>query len=320
MRVYDKGFYTTMSLTCVGGIAAFSHLADIIANGYDFNSMIFMSSCIGVSLSAATKVPRLYKIHKEFHDIIKTEEYKDYKFLYDEFVTDIAKLFHNIGVKNDLSGAYLFKLCLDSGIFSEIRDVRFSTWENDIYDHFLDVMGGRVATGSYCCRHATSLLTDVINSMGGVAANVSVYSKFAARPGQDDLYANHLVCALVHNDKRVVVDPNISLNLFPAGGTGIIADKIKSINSIGIETLGSLITYEGRKTEFSTERDNKKNLKKIIKYPSLELDSDVFANYMGALDVVSKCANEIEEFHETQLPKIKRLSQLHNYLVPHGKK
>ena len=320
MREYDKGFCSTMSIACIGGIGFFAYLADIINNGYDLESSFFMSSCLGAGIAAATKVPRLYKIRKEFHDIMKTEEYKDYKFLYDEFVTDIAQFFHDIGVKSDLSGAYLFKLCLDSGIFSETRDVRFSIYENDIYDHFIDVMGGRVATGAYCCRHAASLLTDVINSMGGVAANVSVYSDFVALPGQDDLYANHLVCALVHNDKRVVVDPNISLNVFPAGGTGIIADKIKSINSIGIQTLGSLITYEGRKTEFSTERDNKKNLKKIIKYPSLQFDSEAVANYMGALDVVSKCADEIEDFHEVQLPKIKRISQLHNYLVPHSEK
>ena len=37
------------------------------------------------------------------------------------------------------------------------------------------MMGARVATGTFCCRHVASLVTDVINEMGGVACDVAVH-------------------------------------------------------------------------------------------------------------------------------------------------
>ena len=51
-----------------------------------------------------------------------------------------------MGVSSDLSGAFLCKMLIDGGILSEDK-VEYASYKKDCYDHFVDMMGSRVATG-----------------------------------------------------------------------------------------------------------------------------------------------------------------------------
>lgn len=72
---------------------------------------------------------------------MKKEEFKEEKKLYLEYVKDIAEFLKSIGVSSDLTGAFLCKMMIDSGVLSDEK-VEFASFKKDLYDHFTDMMGG----------------------------------------------------------------------------------------------------------------------------------------------------------------------------------
>ena len=318
MRAYDKEFYSNAYLLSIYGASYLSKSVNMLVNGSDFSDIVFVVGALGFTFASALNVARIYPKWQELHGIAKTEEFQEYVELYKEYVKDNSRFLSELGAKGDLSGAYLYKLLLDDGFFSENREVNVGSYKNDKYDRFLDVMGARVTTGAYCCRHAASLLTDIINGMGGVAANVSVVNKSFGHMNKNQFRPDHLVTALIHNDKCAMVDPLMHKDFFPVGATPIIDERRKTVNNIKAQSLASTILLEGRSSEYSIEQNNKKNFRKIMKNPSLQLNSDMMASYTLANDIFDRNRDEIETFYNDEVPKIKKLSMYNKKFTPYS--
>ena len=174
MYTFEKDFYEVAITGGIGLCGIASQIPQIILNGYEPINGSIISMGLGTSIGAFMKFPNRYKRGKIFHDVMNKKEFREEKKLYLEYVRDIAKFLKSIGASPDLTGAFLCKMMVDSGVLSDEK-VEFASFKKDLYDHFTDIMGARVTTSTYCCRHIASLVTDVINEMGGVACDDSVH-------------------------------------------------------------------------------------------------------------------------------------------------
>ena len=314
MYSFEKDFYQTTLTGAVGVCGIVSQIPDIILNGYKplNGSILSMSTCY--FLSSGIRIPLHYKKWKKYHDVMKKDEFTEEKKLYLEYVKDIAEFLKSIGVSADLVGAYLCTLFIDEGVLSE-KDVEFASYKEDNYDKFVDMMGARVATGAFCCRHVASLVTDVINEMGGVACDVSVIR--SEKNEKKDFFANHLITGLEHDCKSVLFDPSIPMELLPIlGSIKFETQKGKIVTS---SFNGNLI-YKEESSDFDFERINKLNNKKLKSLEPLEVDDNMFGIYLEAFTTYLTHSREIEEFKMEELPKIKKLSKLNKIISPFSDK
>ena len=178
------------------------------------------------------------------------------------------------------------------------------------------MMGARVATGSFCCRHVASLVTDVINEMGGRACDVAVHR--CKTDDEKDLYANHLITGIEQDNKAVLFDPSVPSYLLPI--SGLIEFKTQK-GKIVTKTLDEEYCYEERLSEHDFEKVNRKNIKKLKSLEALEVDVENLQEfYMKAFSIFLRSCDEIFEFRDRELPKIKTLSKLNKIITPHYEK
>lgn len=267
----------------------------------------FMAANFGVSAVLFYLKYRQYKY-------LDTPEYKEYVDLYEEFISDIAKMYKELGFKGDFSTSIVLKQCLDSGIFS-VEPVKYTLYEDD-KDKLCRYSGGRVATGSCCCRHSASFMADVLTATGGLAPKISVY--FGDETDEKKIYKpNHLVTGTLLNDKKVIIDPTVNLlSLWHHG-----------IYQFDSEYKGKMTTAKSQdETRFylmdsvyAKETDKGKSLKEFMKC-SGDIDEEelVDAFLAGTLDAC-KYNDEFIIFHNDEKKKILQLSKLSNVVAPHGR-
>lgn len=250
-------------------------------------------------------------------EFMKSPLCQEYLGLYDEFTSDVAKMYSDLGVKAGIDLAVAYKLCLESGIFSSDYTDRYALFENDS-DKFIALLGGRVTTGAHCCRHSTSLFSDVSCKMPkGLSPKVSVYL------GDDydkkkRFVGNHLVSGIVHKNKKMLFDTTSSFNnLFADGLVYIQEGKLRGHNTAenvtGIKMVFVPNGYDNRRFLNTDIFDQ------FMELESVKDSSEIFDDYMNSMfQNVEKLA-EFKDFHEEEKPKILQLSNLSKIVAPHGK-
>lgn len=287
-----------------------SGLAQIpfIADDDNFFNEIFMAINLGVGAL-------LFYLKCRKLGYMNTPEYKEYVALYDDVVSDIAKMYSELGFKGDFSTSVVFKHCLENGIFS-LEPVKYTLFESD-KEELYKYCGGRVATGKCCCRHNASLLADVLTEMGGISPKVSVY--FGEETDERKIYkSNHLVTGVLLNDKRVLVDPTTRLAIF--GERGIY--KFDSEYSGKMTTAKS---FDGTRfylmnSFYAKETDNGKSYREFMKHDSVtDLDELIEGLLQGTMNAC-RYNRDFVTFHNDEKPKILQLAKLSEVVAPHGKK
>lgn len=314
MYSFEKDFYEVAITSAVGICGIASQIPCIILNGYEPMNGSIMSMGFGTALGAGMRLPLRYKKWKIFHDVMKKEEFKKEKKLYLEYVKEIAEFLKSIGASSDLTGAFLCKMMIDSGILSEGK-VEFASFKKDLYDHFTDIMGARVTTGTFCCRHVASLVTDVINEMGGVACDVAVHR--CKTDEEKGLYANHLITGIEHENKSVLFDPSCPSFLLPFGG--LIEFKTQK-GKIVTKSFDEGYYYEEKLSEHDMEKINRTNLRRLKTLEPLEVEEEMLGNYLEAFTTYLRYSDEIDRFRVKEIPKIKKLSRLNKIVTPHYEK
>lgn len=314
MYTFEKDFYEVAITGGIGLCGIASQIPQIILNGYEPINGSIMSMGLGTSIGAFMRFPNRYKRWKIFHDVMNKKEFREEKKLYLEYVRDIAKFLKSVGASPDLTGAFLCRMMVDGGVLSDEK-VEFASFKKDLYDHFTDIMGARVATGTFCCRHIASLVTDVINEMGGVACDVSVHRcKVNEKRGE---YANHLITGLEHNKKSVLFDPSCPSFLLPFGS--LIEFKTQK-GKIVSKSFDEEYYYEEKISEHDMEKINRTNIKRLKSLEPLELDEEMLGNYLEAFTTYLRHCDEIDRFRVKEMPKIKKISKLNKIVTPHSEK
>ena len=269
-------------------------------------------------LSAAYLTYANYKkgIRKyDFHQLTQTDFYQEYVGLYKEFVDDICKMYKELNVSKGMETLHAYKICQENGIFSATGTDQYTTYEND-KDLFIQSLGGRVTTGRHCCRHNASLFSDISNNMGGLSPKISVY--LDAKPNKKLIFGpNHLVSGLIHNNKRLVVDPTSKLNEFYTDGLCFYKGEKALFRDVLENGFGAKYTI------VSAGYDNgalyNDNYDEFMKFPAIENPNELFDDYLEALLTATNLLPDFRDFHEEEKPKILQLSHLSEIVAPHGK-
>lgn len=248
---------------------------------------------------------------------VKSPICQEYLGLYDEFVSDVAKMYEELGIDPGLGSAVAFRFCLESGFFSKDKTDKYSLFEND-NDKFIAFLGGRVTTGRHCCRHSASLFSDINNKMKkGLSPKISVYldndfkRDFKLKP-------NHLVSGLVHKNKKLLFDSTtVFTNIF-ADGIAFIKDGRVMGRNVAENVTGSRFTFA------SDGYDNRRILNtdmydQFMALESVANENELFDDFMEAVLTVSQNVKDFSDFHEEEKPKILQLANLNTIISPHGK-
>lgn len=244
---------------------------------------------------------------------LDTPEYKEYVDLYEEFILDIAKMYKELGFKGDFSTSIVLKQCLDSGIFSE-KPVKYTVYQDDA-DRMTKYSGGRVTTGSCCCRHSASFMADVLTATGGVAPKISVY--FGDETDEKKIHsANHVVTGTLLNDKKVIIDPTVNLlSLWHHGIYQFDSEykgKMTTAKSLD-ETRFYLMD-----SVYAKETDKGKSLKKFMKCSSDIDEEELMDAFLDGTLSACRYNDEFIAFHNDEKKKILQLSRLSSVVAPHG--
>lgn len=245
---------------------------------------------------------------------LNTAEYKEYVAVYNEFVSDIAKMYKELGFKGDFSTSVVYKHCLESGIFS-VEPVEYTLYYDD-KDDVYRYCGGRVATGKCCCRHNASLLADVLTEMGGVAPKVSVY--LGEETNEKNIYrANHLVTGTLLNDKRLIVDPTVGLVDFWNHGAYLF-DREYSGKMTTVKSLDDTRFYL-LDPVYAKETDKGRSYKEFMKHDSDISSEELADSFFDGTMNACRYNDDFITFHHDEKKKILQLARLSSVVAPHGK-
>lgn len=295
--------------------AAFS-MIDAIIN-HSIPSAVSFLVGLGYGINSFARVPELNRRRKRLNEIINSDQYAECVELYSEYVSDIADLFKNLNFENNLASCFVYRYCLERGFFSKDSEFYYTVYK-DHFDNLVDLYGGSVATGAGCCRHTSALLTDVINEMGGTAANIPVINIYDGNNSRS-IYANHMLTGIVHNGKSLAVDTTTIFESFPFVGVLFFKDNKKK-NYVIVNPVYEECMYE-QKSSLLLEKSKKncERLKKVRDYSNYEGDLDEIIN-LYIETIIDCCVHEDDfiTFSHDEQPKIKRLSKLNEYIAPHG--
>lgn len=291
-------------------------MTDVIIN-HSIPSSVFFLVSLGYGINSFNRVLDLNKKRKRLNEIINSDQYAEYVELYSEYVSDIAGLFKNLNFENNLVSCFAYRYCLERGFLSKDSEFSYTIYK-DHFDSLVDLYGGSIATGAGCCRHTSALLTDVINGMGGTAANIPVINIYGGKNSRS-MYANHVLTGIVHNDKSLAVDTTTIFESFPFTGILFFKDNKKK-NYVIVNPVSEECMYEQKLSLlFDKSKKNCERLKKVRDYSNYEGDFDEIINLY--LETILDCCTHEDDFrtfsHDEQ-PKIKRLSKLNEYIAPHG--
>lgn len=278
-------------------------------NGW-INGVFFLSAAY-LSYKGFKRGVRKY----DFKQLTETAFYQDYVGLYNEFINDICKMYKDLNIDKGMESLLAYKICQENGIFSATGEDKYTIYEND-KDLFIQSLGGRVTTGRHCCRHNASLFSDIENRMGGLSPKISVYldaeahKKLMFRP-------NHLVSGLIHNNKRIVVDPTSHLNTFYTDGLCYYKGEKALFRDVLENGFGAKYTI------VSAGYDNgalyNDFYEEFMKFPAVDDSNELFEDYLEALVMATGLLPDFRDFHEEEKPKILQLSRLSEIVAPHGK-
>ena len=161
--------------------------------------------------------------------------------------------------------------------------------------------------------------------MGGKAATLSVNNDYQADMSKKEvnkLQVNHMVTSCVHDGVKIAFDPTVEISSGVLG-LGLFKFASSKYNKDIVTNYFSKADYLISNNEnFAEENMNK--LKEIGTFPNIdEIDKfdgkyftdlyiDVYCRFLRSLD-------DFNDFHCDEKPKIKRLANLNERVIPHGK-
>lgn len=305
-HVYE--FMHNMSLAFVNLAENKTFSSSILMMAYAYTYWKSLSSVVG-------------KTNKELKEEIKaTDYYKECMERYDEYLTIIANAFKSTDLTNPLEYSLLYTELLHLGYFSITDEYTYKIENYDKYN-LLELMGARVLEGPAICKHASVFLGNLLDKL-----NIQSYQQYckAGNIGKVKLYdffitkkANHLITAVIGDNKKIYVDPMNRSN--PLIDINFKRSDL-SIDRIIFPYQTEIGLYNFFTDDDSFNLVNGSLDKKYLQdFPldSLEKDEIEEMKYKTLQNLI--IYEEIfKETKQSQLENMKRIVELENMLVPHG--
>lgn len=144
--------------------------------------------------------------------IKNTDEFMDLEILYDEYITEIAKLIKMFGDLDIYEVSVLYIILLKNGILSKERSFNYHRYDED--NDYRSILGSRIASGYGVCRHESFNLLDVFNKLGYqnsyIACKADMHnSKFKNIPKLFSIFTKdtHGIGIIADSKEHLIVDP-----------------------------------------------------------------------------------------------------------------
>ena len=118
-------------------------------------------------------------------------------------------------------------------------------------------------------------------------------------------------------DKAVLFDPSAPLVLLPM--SGLLEFKTQK-GKIVTKSFDEEYCYEEKISEHDFEKVNRINLRKLKSLEPLDVSEEMSGEYLEAFTTYIRYSDEISDFKDKEMPKIKRLSKLNKIVTPYFEK
>ena len=134
---------------------------------------LMLIPCFNMSLSGYLSTKKFLKenfdkmniYYKIYEKLIKTETYNDCYVNYLSFIDQFATFLKQFGFKSSQEAIPFIQKIIDSGYLSvrgENKAISYRFGKDYIYE----LLGTRVLSGTFSCRHSVSFISDIMNTLG----------------------------------------------------------------------------------------------------------------------------------------------------------
>ena len=145
--------------------------------------------------------------YQEHELLLQSDEYKECIQLYNTFISEMAMFLRSFGFKDSKELVFFILHFYETGLItSHMREYHNYRYGKDL---LLEDFGVRAIDGRCVCRHTTSLFSDILNTYGIDACNLSVsviHGKDLDKTNLKRIKYNHMVNGIVENGKKYIFD------------------------------------------------------------------------------------------------------------------
>lgn len=232
--------------------------------------------------------------------IYNTDEFIKLENLYDEYITEIAKLIKDCGDLDIYTQGIIHKFLMGKGILSKKDDFSYKKFSND-KDYKYSELGARITHGNGVCRNIAANLNDVFNKLGYDSILVSCIvdaekSKIGNNPCLYTLYNLFTLLYKETNFHSIVAakDKNGSIIIDPTWETfGRLTNENNNILELR-RFISNVYEYKyclNHSFYNNIHLNNRKSLNKIIS-KSNYLDSFSYEELIQKFDIIIMFLNK----------------------------
>lgn len=301
------------SITVGAGLIALSYY--ILAKDMRYERIIHHNSC-----------------YDEFQKLLKdTKTYENCKSEYINYIHKFNTLIEQLDINNLMEIIVLFQKLFQEGYLFKDRKGRYNTdaVPNGSFNSMLELdelLGCRVSTGTYVCRHVSSLLNDILNS-NSIMRNNNISTTYAQVWITDEennmvnykknTAPNHAIILFKDNDKYVGYCPTMNCFISIEGyvdeikGTKIKAYDIsdKSIRYYGVISSYNDFKQDQIKDNTMNETDLNQLLISYLKSKE-KIDSYGKEPFTGFYINTKENLDNMSECIDAMVPKKNKVKQL----------
>jgi len=270
--------------------------------------IIIINSCVIISNLIRNLKSKLDNNYQLYEAITNSDEYHEFKELYDIFISNIAIFLKNFNFNNTK------ELCLFLLQMLESSNLSVSKKEYHIFkygkDILVDELGARIVTGKTVCRHTTSFYTDVLNKTGVTSCNLSVSMIKPNQINSKRINYNHMVNCILDNNEKYLFD-STSYNFF-----GTSKDK-------GLDDNYAISPIDNGICKIDQKRSiiiNPKSEREYVSLSNYQLQSisplEIIETSYYISEMYLRNYLMVEEFYNSTRNIIERLNYLINRLAP----
>ncbi len=267
------------------------------------------------SETAKTRYPyaNLIKILKS------TDTYQRCRYEYTTYIKEIAKLIKSFSFTSSIDCVAYLRLLLASGHFSNNHIHLYKIFKYE-KPEIMSLCGARVTTGKSVCRHQSSFMVDILTELGYQSAVISVVAAKTDNPIKEakekKISYNHAVVGITEDNSLYLFDPTNGLY----SGLPRTIDAKKAIEHAIFEYISTGRQYLISNPNISilNHGDKEKTIEAIRNsIPRILTAEDTKLATSKAELIYLGSMKKQYEFYQSNLERIKRISELYQELTPH---
>lgn len=241
------------------------------------------------------------------NELINSEIYKECISEYDNYLTNLAKLYEEMKLTDPMKSSIAFDILLHKGNFSHNHKYNYTIYKYNNDYEIDEILGSRVATGNTVCRHESSMLTDLEKKLGNNSYNLSVYTQQKDNNGNintDDIHVNHRITIIEEEGNIYASDPTnrcFISNFKQYDNKYIYGEPISLCKNINNNSIFVIIDENQKNINSESANLSKENINQKYK----EVLSTIYYN----IDLIS-------DFYDESIYQLEKISELNKTLIP----